>query len=31
MESGLNCYQIGSKTCYVSKVSKFYVEEGYLC
>ena len=28
---GANCYQIGNKTCYISKVHKFYVEKGHLC
>ena len=26
----VNLYQIGNKTCYIPKVSKFYVEKGYL-
>ena len=28
---GPNGYQIGNKTCYIPKVSKLYVENGYLC
>ena len=30
MTSGPNWYQIGSKTCYIPKVGKFYVEIGSL-
>ena len=30
IESGSNWYQIGSKACYILKVSKFYREKGYL-
>ena len=26
-----NWYQIGNRTCYIQKVSKFYAEKGYLC
>ena len=28
MASGSNWYQIESKTCYILKVSKFYIEKG---
>ena len=31
MESGPNCYQIGNKTSYIPKVSKFSEEKWYLC
>ena len=31
MGSVPNWYQIGNETCYIAKVSKFYVEKGYLC
>ena len=31
MGSGPNWYQIGKRTCYIPKVSKFYVEKGYPC
>ena len=24
-------YRIGNNTCYIPKVSKFYIEKGYLC
>ena len=30
MRSEPNWYQIGNRTCYILKVSKFYVEKGYL-
>ena len=30
MRSEPNWYQIGNRTCYIPKVSKFYVEKGYL-
>ena len=29
MGSGPICYQIGNKTCFIPKVSKFYVEKRY--
>ena len=29
MASGPNWYQIGKETCFIPKVSKFYVEKGY--
>ena len=29
--SGPNQYQIGNKTCYITKVSKFFVEKICLC
>ena len=31
MRLGPNWYQIGNRTCYIQKVSKFYAEKGYLC
>ena len=31
MGSEPNWYRIGNKTCYILKVSKFYVKKGYLC
>ena len=31
MALGPNWYQIGNKTCYMSRVSEFYLEKGYLC
>ena len=30
MGSGPNWYEIGSKSCYIAKVSKFYVEKEYV-
>ena len=30
MVSGPNWYQMGSKTFYISRVSKYYVEKGYV-
>ena len=30
-QMGSNWYEIGNKTCYIPKVSKVYVENGYLC
>ena len=31
MGSGPNWYQIVSKTCYIPKANKFYLEKEYLC
>ena len=31
MGLGSNWYQIENKTCYIQKISKFYVEKGYQC
>ena len=31
MGLGPNWYQIGNRTCYIQKASKFYGEKGYLC
>ena len=31
MGLGPNWYQIGNKTCYIRKVSKFYAEKEHLC